>query len=307
MSKYTEWMEKQKIYEEQRKKAIEKLPDFSVDSNIREDHRQILLCLHGFGGDKESSVITALRKQLDERGIGVAAFDWPAHGKSMAKDEEFRVETCLAYLDRTVMTLREKWEGKPLNCFATSFGGYITMLYLDVEPEAFSKVILRSPAIKMHKVFRSLLTDEDFNRMQSGEKLTLGYDRPMQIAYDFYEDLERNKIFDKKEYYGNVLILQGDKDDVVDPEDTKEYADRICARWKLFEGTDHRYKRPGELEQIVNYTERFLLEQEDTDIRKSACLDEDVLQSKLWPLYYECLNLKSRHFIPRIMSGQELP
>ncbi len=52
---------------------------FSLDSNIREDHKQILLCLHGFGGDKESSVIAALRKELDKKGIGVAAFEGVDH------------------------------------------------------------------------------------------------------------------------------------------------------------------------------------------------------------------------------------
>lgn len=82
--------------------------------------------------------------------------------------------------------------------------------------------------------------------------------------------------------------MQGDKDDVVDPEDTKEYADRIRARWKVFEGTDHRYKRPGELEQIVKTTERFLLEKHFY-IRKKGRIDEEILQSKILPLYYECL------------------
>ncbi len=262
MEQYREkWLEKHRLTEESKRKRLEVPKGFSSYSNIREDHEQILLCLHGFGGDKESSVIAALRDELDKKGIGVAAFDWPAHGKSMAKDEEFRVEECLSYLDHAVAALEEKWKGKALNAFATSFGGYITMLYLDRNPSAFSRVILRSPAIRMDKVFRNLLSDEEFNKLKSGEKLTLGYERPMQIAYDFYEDLEKNRLFEKACHTGDILIMQGDKDDVVDPEDTKEYADRIHAGWKVFEGTDHRYKRPGELEQIVKTTERFLLEE----------------------------------------------
>ena len=199
MEQYREkWLEKQRLTEESKRKRLEVPKGFSSYSNIREDHEQILLCLHGFGGDKESSVIAALRDELDKKGIGVAAFDWPAHGKSMAKDEEFRVEECLSYLDHAVAALEEKWKGKALNAFATSFGGYITMLYLDRNPSAFSRVILRSPAIRMDKVFRNLLSDEEFNKLKSGEKLTLGYERPMQIAYDFYEDLKKTDSLKKR-------------------------------------------------------------------------------------------------------------
>ena len=75
---------------------------------MRITNRYFCVCT---GGDKESSVIAALRKELDKKGIGVAAFDWPAHGKSMAKDEDFRVETCLAYLDHTERFLLEESGG----------------------------------------------------------------------------------------------------------------------------------------------------------------------------------------------------
>ncbi len=242
-----------------------KMPDFPIDSNIREDHQQILLCLHGFGGDKESSVIAALRRELDSKGIGVAAFDWPAHGKSKEPDDHFTVEYCLAYLKKAVLTLRKLWPEKKISCFATSFGGYIAVLYWNRSENStdFEKLILRSPALRMDKVFRKLIPDEEFKKLESGRKLTLGYERPMQIGYDFYEGLKKHSVDEHdlwKEPMSRVLILQGDRDDVVDHRDTLEYAKENGVRLKIFEGTDHRYKKPGELEKIIKYTEDLLLE-----------------------------------------------
>ena len=43
-----------------------------------------MLCLHGFAGDKYSSVIRALAETLADRSLRVAAFDWPGHGSSPA-------------------------------------------------------------------------------------------------------------------------------------------------------------------------------------------------------------------------------
>ena len=56
-----------------------------------------------------------------------------------------------------------------------------------------------------------------------------------------------------------MLIMQGDVDPVVNPEDTKTYARKNGINIVLFEGTDHVYKRPGEKERIVAEAEKFLL------------------------------------------------
>ena len=228
-----------------------------IDSNIRDDHREILLCLHGFGGDKESSVIAALRRELDTNGIGVAAFDWPAHGANHLKDTYFEVDYCLAYLGSVVKKIKSKWD-KPISCFATSFGGYMAALYIQ-EKNPFRKIILRSPAINMDKVFRKLISAEDFAKLKSGHMLELGYERKIGIGYCFYAGLIKHRISSLQDT-SSIMIIQGDKDDVVDLNDTKGFADLNNLKLVIFEGADHRYKNPGELDRIVDVTRRFLKE-----------------------------------------------
>ncbi len=55
-----------------------------------------------------------------------------------------------------------------------------------------------------------------------------------------------------------VLILQGDRDDVVLPEDTAAYAEKNRLRVVWFRGSDHRYQNPGDLEKIISETREFL-------------------------------------------------
>lgn len=227
--------------------------------NVSEEHRMILLCLHGFAGDKESSVITALTENLDEMGVGVFTFDWPAHGESDAPDDALTVGNCLSDLNTVVSWLSQNWD-IPVACFATSFGGYLATLYRNGNPEVFTDLILRSPALKMNEVFRSLITDEEYIKMMQGKPIIQGFDREMEIDRSFYESLCNHDAYSQTPpHHENVLIIQGDADSIVNPKDTENYARKNGISIVLFEGTDHVYKRPGEKERIVAETGRFIL------------------------------------------------
>ncbi len=233
--------------------------ELSVLTNVCSRHSSILLCLHGFCGDKNSSVIAELMKCLNPYGIGVVTFDWPAHGASTAKDEELTVENCLSDIDTILQYIRREYS-LPLSCFATSFGGYLATLYRNAHSGVFQKTVLRSPALKMPQIFLELLSEEERMRFLKGEAITVGFERKIQLKLPFYESLRANRAFDAPvEYPGQVLILQGDQDDVVRPADTALYAERSSIRLEWFRGSDHRYKKQGDLQRIVELTREFLL------------------------------------------------
>ena len=122
------------------------------------------------------------------------------------------------------------------------------------------KLILRSPALKMSEIFRRLITDEEFNEMMQGKEIIQGFDRKMKIGRSFYESLCNHDAYSQAPPHPeNMLIIQGDADPVVNPNDTKDYAKKNIINMVLFEGTDHVYKQPGEKERIIAETEKFLL------------------------------------------------
>ena len=73
-----------------------------------------LLCLHGFGGDKDSTVIRNLIPCFSGCGFNIVAFDWPAHGESEMADEELTVENCLADLNYLVESMHRDYEELPV-------------------------------------------------------------------------------------------------------------------------------------------------------------------------------------------------
>ena len=231
----------------------------SVLSNVKNEHSSVLLCLHGFCGDKNSSVIAALMEALDQIDVGVTTFDWPAHGNSAAKDEDLTVENCLSDLETVIDLIRREW-ALPISCFATSFGGYLAMLYRSEHLDTFEETILRSPALKMPQIFMGFLSKKERAHFLGGDPVTMGFDRKMQLTVSFYESLASHLVYDAPVCNpDSVLILQGDCDDTVMPEDTAEYADRNHIRIEWFCGSDHRYKAPGDLERIVDVSRMFLL------------------------------------------------
>ena len=217
----------------------------------------VLLCLHGFSGDKESSVIAAVADAMCRKGFRVVAFDWPGHGKSPADSSFLTVENCLKDLAYV-----SAWCGRPLSCFATSFGGFLAVLYLDRNPGAFDRLLLRSPALRMARVLKSFLTEEQLSAFLEGTKLDFGFTRPLLLDGSFLRDLERP---DHDAYAAeagaagtSVAIIHGDADDVVPVGDSISFAEREHLPVRIVRGADHRYKNPGELDEIVAFAEEFL-------------------------------------------------
>ena len=181
--------------------------------NFKRKHRTALLCLHGFGGDKDSSVIKALMDDMDAEGAGVVTFDWPAHGESTAPDSDLTVERCLEDLDAVVKFINQfiKESNKKICCFATNYGGYLATLYRNSHEKAFLYLILRSPALKMADTYRGLMKEEDFEKLLRGETIEQGYERKMHLGKGFYESLLRNDAYNQEPPLPwNIKIIQGD-------------------------------------------------------------------------------------------------
>ena len=112
----------------------------------------------------------------------------------------------------------------------------------------------------MPDTFRSLLSPQELRRIENGEKINKGFDRPLMVDKSFYEDLQDHRIADLS-VPSTVpgLMIQGNLDEVVDPQDSIDFARRNSWELHMIEGADHRYKKPGNLEDIISTTEAFFL------------------------------------------------
>lgn len=216
----------------------------------------VVLGVHGFAGDKESSVLTRLGKELCRNRGALVCFDFPAHGESAAPDSQLRVENCRADLLKVASFIRTQFPGRRYGIFATSFGGYTALLCADQLRDF--RMVLRAPAVTMASTFTDVIipcTKEEF-LARGGARC--GFDRKMFVSADFYRDLLENPpvIPDVP-----LLILHGDRDDVVPFEAVKKIAE-TCENVELipFPGADHRFKGEGESLRIAALATAYFLD-----------------------------------------------
>ena len=128
--------------------------------------KDVIIMCHGFGEDKDNPISRLIVQMILDKGIGVVTFDFPIHGESKAKIDEFTVENCVSDINTIRDYVKRNFPEKDISLFATSFGGYIAInSFLDGNV-SYKYVILRSPAVNMKDVLKNSLLKEKFSEYQ---------------------------------------------------------------------------------------------------------------------------------------------
>lgn len=217
----------------------------------------VTLGVHGFAGDKESSMLKALGKKLTERGGALFAFDFPAHGESPASEESLTVLNCINDLIFLADYVRARYPAAEKFIFATSFGGYISLLASDRLSDF--EFILRAPAVTMPKILLDTVLKNDRDSFEKTGVITCGFERKLSLPFSFLLDLEDMEDTRRLPLSQRSLIIHGTNDSVVPLEHILEYCDsHPDADLRLMEGADHRFKRKGELDCVADLTIDFI-------------------------------------------------
>lgn len=219
--------------------------------------KSVVLGVHGFAGDKESSMLNKLAEEVVASGSALICFDFPAHGESPANESELTIENCKKDLLAVVEYINKKYPNAQKSIFATSFGGYISLLCYDILAEY--NYILRAPAITMPELLLSTVLRISANEFKTQGFCDCGFERKIRLPYSFYEELQLQEDLMNKDYQRPIYIIHGERDDVVPPEVVLAFANKH-KNTELFwvKGADHRFKNPGEVETIVETTKRIL-------------------------------------------------
>ncbi len=221
--------------------------------------KNILVAIHGFAGDKESSVIKAIAENLNETTF-VIAFDLPCHGKDEEKSE-LRLNNCINYLKNILNFIKNQYKNIPISLFATSFGAFISLNYLKSHNEQFRHIILRAPAIFMDEVLTtSILKDHNISLNQFLKQGgNLGFQKEIIVGKNFLQDLKDNSLASHK-FSQQIDIIQGDKDDVVDVKKNEAffYSNFVNFSLHYIKDADHRFKNPTDISNIIKIVKNIL-------------------------------------------------
>lgn len=224
---------------------------------------EIVVGVHGFAGDKESSVLIQLAKELNKQNKALISFDLPCHGEN-DNSKNLNLNECICSLKTIFKYVKQNYNGISVSVFATSFGGYLTLVYLSKNIEILHKVILRAPAIHMGDILEKvILKEHNLSVFDLQKPANLGYSKPLFVDDKFLLDLKNMSLEKEKTINNFIYILQGKKDDVVSYVDNEKFFDRYYPnKHKIiyFENADHRFKNVGELERIIKETLSILNE-----------------------------------------------
>lgn len=219
---------------------------------------RVIVAVHGFAGDKESSAIKAMADAVEKNTL-VVSFDLPCHGEE--KDGVLKLEECLQYVKSVIEGVKQEYDGVPLSIFATSFGAFLTLNYLKSSPYEFEHIILRSPAIFMDETLVNNILPLHHILLETmlEHKVNLSHEKGIFVGIDFLNDLKNNSLVDCR-LEEHIDIIQGDADDIVDFKKNEAFYKTNFRDYALYyiKGADHRFKKSGELDAIVEIVKRIM-------------------------------------------------
>lgn len=223
------------------------------------DIRNAVIYCHGFAGHKGTRAAARFAEYMlpKYKELAVLCFDWPCHGEDVRK--KLCLDDCDAYLSAVIRWTKETLHAERLDCYATSFGGYLTLRYIEKYGDPFRLIALRSPAVNMHEVLYSMFTEADRSQLAKGKDVSVGFDRKIAVSPAFLAEVRAADIMED-DFTGiadSVLIMHGERDEVVPFEASKKFAEKNRIDFIPFPKADHRFSDPKLMTEAIQYVEAF--------------------------------------------------
>ena len=204
--------------------------------SIPEKPKGIVIAIHGFSSNKDCATYKMLLRRLPEAGYGMIGIELPGHGREEALQETLRIEGCMESIETTEKYISENYPGIEIFYFASSFGAYITGLYISTREHLGRKAFFRSAAVNMPSLFVKKNPSEKERRwleelnQQGYFDANVDLGAPVRITKEMYHDLETNDLFEvfAPTRYGNnkVAMVHGAEDKVIDPNAAMAFAEK---------------------------------------------------------------------------------
>ena len=160
------------------------------------------------------------------------------------------------YLALVIDHVRQSYHSTELYSYATSFGGYLTLMYIRKRENPFEKIALRCPAVNMYDVLTgAIMSPEELARLQKGESVPVGFDRKVITDLPLLQALQSGDIqkWDFRDLAGSILSLHGSADEIVSFAASKAFAERNGIAFIPVDGADHRFGDEAHMEAATRH------------------------------------------------------
>ena len=222
---------------------------------------KVVLALHGFGGQKDSLAIRHFAEKVlsKYKTTAVLSYDHPCHGEDALN--RLTLEACDRYLGFVLQYIGEQFPNAELYNYSTSFGGYVVLKYIYEHGNPFRRMVLRCPAVNLYELMtEKVIAPLDLEKLQTGKDILAGFDRKVRLCPRFLEEIRDFDLREKDllDYCEDVLIVQGMKDEIVDTEAVRQFADDNLIEFVPVAKADHRFTDPQIYSQTIAVILKFL-------------------------------------------------
>lgn len=197
--------------------------DIELITNGKEEFDNIVLCFHGFNGDKWGDSYSGLKKKLENS--LVCSFDSCGHGDSFVKAEDMRLDCILSEIDKVVSFFKSGFPNKPIVFVAVSYGGYRVMEYLIKYKPQIDKVVYINPAFRFLEILE-FAKEFKYSEIRENELVPMKRSLNKFMSKKYLDDLFKNNLYRQKldiNYDSEIVI--GTKDRLIPREDTLEISE----------------------------------------------------------------------------------
>jgi uncharacterized protein len=183
------------------------------------------LWLHGFASGPTSSKGQFAKARLRERGVELVIPD--------LNEPAFSDLTVTRMLDR-VDSLAQGTE--PVVLFGSSLGGFVAATWAAAHPDRARALVLLAPAFDLARRWEARMDPADLRRWRTTGRFPFdhyAHGRKEELSYGFLVDARRHPAFPLPRC--PTLVLQGTRDEVVDPALAREFVRRMQGRAQLIE------------------------------------------------------------------------
>lgn len=205
------------------------------------DSYDIAILMHGFTGNRNGELLTGLADTLLKKGVSSVRFDFNGHGESDGKLEEMTMFNELADAKAILDYVRALKNVRNIYLVGHSQGGVVASMIAGYYPEFFKKVVLMAPAATLKDdAIKGECQGTSYDPVRIPDKIIVNGNTISGFYFRIAQTLPIYEVASR--YTGEVLMLHGDCDTIVDKIASERYHDVYQnGHLHIVKGGDHGF------------------------------------------------------------------
>lgn len=189
-------------------------------SNGAEEFDNVVVCFHGFNGDKWGDAYSGLKRRAENS--LVCSFDSCGHGTSEVASDKMRLNEILDEINAVLKIIKKEVPNKSIILVAVSYGAYRVMHYLYKYKPDIQKVIYINPAFRMLEILQ-FTKNFKYSELQENQLVSMKRSLNKFMHKSFLDDLHHNNLYQLEERVNyDTDVFVGTRDTLIPLDDTLE-------------------------------------------------------------------------------------